>query len=214
MNRTETRVKISTSASNFHKSLRENTSKFGESKVNAKALMMIISVIITDMGSCFICTQTCAWRMVVIGINFFIQAKKWNLIIQEHHHWSPFEINYRALIAMRETGKGFTGLSNFCGFNFMNSPPPMLNVKAFNDMQEKIVSTYTYILCCWWLHEKCCKWTNLFLHKGKVMKIFILKTILLVGIYCTVLNDVDGSWQKCGYSSLNENGVVTVVGSW
>ena len=56
MNRTETRVKISTSASNFHKSLRENTSKFGESKVNAKALMMIISVIITDMGSCFICT--------------------------------------------------------------------------------------------------------------------------------------------------------------
>ena len=32
MNRTETRVKISTSASNFHKSLRENTSKFGESK--------------------------------------------------------------------------------------------------------------------------------------------------------------------------------------
>ena len=27
----------------------------------------------------------------------------------------------------------------------MNSPPPMLNVKAFNDMQEKIASTYTYI---------------------------------------------------------------------
>ena len=37
MNRTETRVKISTSASKFHKSLRENTNKFGESKVNAKA---------------------------------------------------------------------------------------------------------------------------------------------------------------------------------
>ena len=27
----------------------------------------------------------------------------------------------------------------------MNSPPPMLNVKAFNDMQEKIASTYTYV---------------------------------------------------------------------
>ena len=31
MNRTETRVNISTSASKFHKSLRENTNKFGES---------------------------------------------------------------------------------------------------------------------------------------------------------------------------------------
>ena len=33
MNRTEARVKIPTSASNFQKYLRENTSKFGESKV-------------------------------------------------------------------------------------------------------------------------------------------------------------------------------------
>ena len=34
---------------------------------------------------------------------------------------SPFEINYRAIIAMREIGKGFTELSNLCGF--MNLPP-------------------------------------------------------------------------------------------
>ena len=48
MNRTETRVNISTSASKFHKSLRENTNKFGESvNVNARADN------ITDMGSCF-----------------------------------------------------------------------------------------------------------------------------------------------------------------
>ena len=48
MNRTETRVDISTSASKFHKSLRENTNKFGESvKVNARADN------ITDIGSCF-----------------------------------------------------------------------------------------------------------------------------------------------------------------
>ena len=56
---------------------------------------------------------------------------------------SPFEIDYKATIATREIGKGFTGLSNFfC--RFMNLPPPM-NVKAFNDMQEKIASTYTYV---------------------------------------------------------------------
>ena len=41
---------------------------------------------------------------------------------------SPFEINYRAIIAMRETGKGFTGLTNFCGF--MNLPPPMNECKG------------------------------------------------------------------------------------
>ena len=34
---------------------------------------------------------------------------------------SPFEINYRAIIAMREIEKGFTELSNLCGF--MNLPP-------------------------------------------------------------------------------------------
>ena len=39
MNRTETRVNISTSTSKFHKSLRENTNKFGESvkNLNVKA---------------------------------------------------------------------------------------------------------------------------------------------------------------------------------
>ena len=42
---------------------------------------------------------------------------------------------------MEEIGKGFTGLSTFCGF--INLPPPM-NVKVFNDMQEKVASTYTY----------------------------------------------------------------------
>ena len=48
MNRTETRASISTSASKFHKSLRENTNKFGESvNVNVKADN------ITDMESCF-----------------------------------------------------------------------------------------------------------------------------------------------------------------
>ena len=73
---------------------------------------------------------------------FFYTSKK---VKPDNPGASPFEINYRAIIAMRETGKGFTGLSNFCGFNFMNSPPPMLNVKAFNDMQEKIASTYTYV---------------------------------------------------------------------
>ena len=55
---------------------------------------------------------------------------------------SPFEINYRAIITVTEVGKGFTGLSNF--YSFLNLPPP-INVKTFNDMQEKIASAYNYV---------------------------------------------------------------------
>ena len=75
----------------------------------------------------------------MIGIIFFYISKE---VKSDNPGASPFEINYRAIIAMREIGKGFTGISNFCGF--MNLPPPM-NEKAFNDMQEKIASTCTYV---------------------------------------------------------------------
>ena len=165
MNRTETRVNISTSTSKNHKSLRENTNKFDESvNMNARADN------ITDMGSCFMLLDSdilksvinligscpkCQKRSVEIisnpaqkkGLslhlnlmcmeedcdwnNFFYTSKE---VKSDNPGSSPFKINYRAIIAMREIGKGFTGLSKFCGF--MNLPPPM-NVKPFNDMQEK-----------------------------------------------------------------------------
>ena len=48
---------------------------------------------------------------------------------------SPFEINYRTVIAIRELEKGHSGLEKFCGL--MNLPPQM-NVKAFNDIQDKV----------------------------------------------------------------------------
>ena len=40
---------------------------------------------------------------------------------------------------MREIGRGHTSLSPLCGV--MNLPPPM-NIKAYNDMQEKIALVY------------------------------------------------------------------------
>ena len=43
---------------------------------------------------------------------------------------------------MREIGKGFTALTNFCGF--MNLIPPA-NFNPLNDMQDNVASTYT---CC------------------------------------------------------------------
>ena len=108
---------------------------------------------------------------------------------------SPFEINYRATIAMREIGKGFTSLSNFCGF--MNLPPPM-NVKAFNDMQEKIASAYTYVA-----DGSTKNAVNEFIPTQGQGNENIEDDIGDI----TVSND--GSWQKRGYSSLD--GVVTVV---
>ena len=50
-----------------------------------------------------------------------------------------YEVKYLSTIAMREIGRGHTSLSALCGV--MNLPPPM-NIKAYNDMQEKIALVY------------------------------------------------------------------------
>ena len=133
INRTETRVSISISASQFHKSLRENTNKFGESKVKNDN--------ITDMGSCFMLLDSDILKSVInlIGscpkcqkgpveiisnpaqkkalslhlnlmcmegdcdwYNFFYTSKE---VKSDNPGASPFEINYRAIIAMKEIGK-------------------------------------------------------------------------------------------------------------
>ena len=90
---------------------------------------------------------------------------------------------------MREIGKGFTGLSNFYGF--INLPPPM-NVKAFNDMQEKITSTYTYVA-----DGSMKNAANEFIPAQGQGNENIAGNIADI----TVSND--GSWQKRGHSSLN-----------
>ena len=100
---------------------------------------------------------------------------------------------------MREIGKGFTGLSNFCGF--MNLPPPM-NVKAFNDMQEKIASPYTYVA-----DGSMKNAANEFIPAQGQVNEHIEDVIVDSDI--TISND--GSWRKHGHSSLN--GVATVVAS-
>ena len=131
----------------------------------------------------------CDWN------KFFYTSKE---VKSDNPGASPFEINYRAIIAMREIGKVFTGLSNFCGF--MNLPPPM-NVKAFNDMQEKITSTYAYVA-----DGSMENAANEFIPEQGQGNENIADNIADI---ITVSND--GSWQKRGHSSLN--GVVTVVAS-
>ena len=48
-------------------------------------------------------------------------------------------MNLRAIIALRENGKGYAGLESLCGY--MNSVPPM-NVNAFNKSLGDIISSY------------------------------------------------------------------------
>ena len=100
---------------------------------------------------------------------------------------SPFEINYRAIITVTEVGKGFTGLSNF--YSFLNLPPP-INVKTFNDMQEKIASAYNYVA-----DGSMKNAANEFIPAQGQGNENIADNITDI----TVSND--GSWQKCGHSS-------------
>ena len=75
--------------------------------------------------------EDCDW-------NKSIYAKKKKIKIV--NPWaSAFEVNYRAIY---ERNWKRIYCINFCGF--MNVPPA-INVKPFNDMQDKITSTYTNV---------------------------------------------------------------------
>ena len=45
---------------------------------------------------------------------------------------TPLQINTRAIVAIREIGKGLTSLKMLCGY--LNMPPPM-QIAAFNSLQ-------------------------------------------------------------------------------
>ena len=53
-----------------------------------------------------------------------------------------FDINIRTIIAFREMGKGHSGLETF--YAIMNMPP-LMNIKAFNNMHPKVSNTYINI---------------------------------------------------------------------
>ena len=140
MNRTQTRANISTSASKFQKYLRESSNKFGESKVNAKndnitdmgsCFMLldsdILKSVINLIGSCPKYQKTSVEIISNPAQNKGLSLHLTLMCIEDDCDWNkfiyisqeaksdnpgaaPIEINYRAIIAMREIGKGFTGL--------------------------------------------------------------------------------------------------------
>ena len=52
---------------------------------------------------------------------------------------NPFEVNMRAIIALRVNGKGYAGLESVCGYMYL--VPPM-NVNSFNKSMGDIISCY------------------------------------------------------------------------
>ena len=80
----------------------------------------------------FKCTK-CEWRKC------FYENKE----VKNDNRGTPYKVNYVSIIAMREIGRGHANLSALCGV--MNLPPP-LNIKVYNDMQEKIASVYKEVV--------------------------------------------------------------------
>ena len=101
------------------------------------------------------------------------------------------DVNLRTVLAMREIGKGYEGLSKFC--TVMNMPPPMSKTSYDNCVDE-----------IHWAYE---------LEKGVSLQKVALsvhddtKVAPTEISQCTV--SLDGSWQTRGFSSIN--GVVTCM---
>ena len=103
-------------------------------------------------------------------------------------------MNLRAIIALRENGKGYAGLESLCGYmNFV----PLMNVNAFNKSLGDIIFSYNK--------------TPEDSMNTAADEIRQLKNEITVNdetIMDTAVSS-DGAWQKRGDDSLN--GVVTVI---
>ena len=100
----------------------------------------------------------------------------------------------RAIIALRENGKGYAGLESVCGY--INLVPPM-NVNSFSKSMGDIISSY----------RQC----------GEDSMNSAAENVRQMNNEITVDNETivdmvvssDGAWQKRGHDSLN--GVVTII---
>ena len=77
----------------------------------------------------FSCTD-CSW-----SYSFYMSKK----VSKASAGKNPFDVNMRAIIALRENGKGYAGLELVC--RYMNLVPPM-NVRWFNKSMSDIISSY------------------------------------------------------------------------
>ena len=107
---------------------------------------------------------------------------------------NPFCVNMRAIIALRENGKGYAGLESVCGY--MNLVPPM-NVNSFNKSMSDIISSY-----------KQCAEDSMNSAAENVRQMNNEITVDNETIVDIVVSS-DGAWQKRGHDSLN--GVASII---
>ena len=87
-------------------------------------------MLIVIEGSCPICSNKINLSSDLAkkqGLAFLLEfrCERCHQNIKTSKYRTPFEINTRATVAMREIGKGLTSLKMLCGY--LNMPPPMQN---------------------------------------------------------------------------------------
>jgi len=120
---------------------------------------------------------------------------KYNTSLQSHKQISPGKpvasVNFNAIVAFRELGKGYQSLRTFAAF--MNMPPPM-TPKNFNYLTKKLYKAYETVAIQSTTKAACQARMALCVDHNEP-------------INCQV--SVDGTWQKRGHQSLN--GIVTII---
>ena len=107
----------------------------------------------------------------------------------------PFEINYRAVYALRSVGVGFNGLEKVCGI--LNLPKPMTR-NNYDNISNVLKDS-----------AKCVAEKSM---QNAVNELTTFQRISYTTADGPVIDigvSVDGSWQRRGYSSLN--GVITAI---
>ena len=122
----------------------------------------ILKDVVSNIGACTIWSNK-------ISVSSDLAKKQWIAFLlefrRERCHWdqkyytskqtgtskckTPFEINTRAIVAMKDIGKELTSLKMLCGY--LNIPP-LMRIAPFKSLQTVVGN------CRNWLHEQFCTW--------------------------------------------------------
>ena len=116
----------------------------------------ILKDVVSNIGACPICSNKINLSSDLAkkqGLAFLLEFRcercRWN---QKYYtskqteiskYKTPFEINARAIVAVREIGKRLTSLKMLCGY--LNMPPPM-QIAAFNSLQTIVGKAYETVV--------------------------------------------------------------------
>ena len=176
--------------------------------ISDSSFLLIDKSVLKDIINCVGICPSCQSTNIIVNIDptkkkglslpisLSCSMCKWSTIyytstkIENHSKVkSCYEVNVRAVMAMREIGSGHTALEKLCGFLNLPEPP---HITTVNDIQKNIADAYN----------------NVAFHSMISAASEIEGTKDENGI-CDITVSCDGTWQKRGYSSLK--GIVTVI---